>query len=399
MFSPLLWADLSEFYSNYSSFSENSQFFDPNTGQSSFTSLLIPFGGRYEGMGTAFTAVASDIGFLESNPAGSSRLLFNQLALMHNDWIADSNIEAAAYTFRKGKIGFGFGGKFLYVPFTAYNEWGDRNASAYYSETTAYANISYNFFKTYDYSGLSAGINLKSSYRSIPTAIASGQSGIAFMADLGLLTDFNFLKPYSSRETNFSVGASVKNIGISSDGENLPSLASFGLAYSFFRPLLLSFDYNIPFSLSLPAERWEKPYLAAGADLSVSENFSMQTGFTHRGSNPRFSLGGAVDINSLIIVANYTLDLTTQLTNLDRFSLQASMDLGDGGRAERAEKVDRYFIAGLEAYAKGDLERANEYWKAVLELDPDHRPSKEYLEISSRSLELLHEMRELNTVE
>jgi hypothetical protein len=392
-------ADLSEFYSNYSGFSDLGLFIDPNTGRSSFTTLLIPFGGLYEGMGTAFTAVSTDIGFLEANPAGSSRLDLTQLSLMHNDWIADTNLESAAFSFRRDNLGFGFGGKFLYVPFTAYNEWGDRDAGAYYSETVLYANASYNMFRSYDFSGLSVGATLKGAYRSVPSSIAPDQSAFAALMDIGLLTRFNFLKPYPSRDKNFSLGAAVRNVGIASLDDNLPSNASLGFAYSPLRPLLISFDYTLPFSLSLPQEEWERPYFAAGASMAFTELFSMHTGFTHRGANPRFSLGGKVDFEEMTLVANYTLDLTTQLSSLDRFSLQASMALGDDGRKQIAMRIDDYYIAGLEAYALGDLQRAVQYWEAVIQLDPDHRPARENMELANRSIELLEEMRRLNTVE
>lgn len=395
----ILFADLSEFYSGYSSFADSGFITDPNTGQSAFTTLLIPFGGLYEGMGTAFTAVASDVGFLEANPAGSSRIDVTQLSLMHNDWIADTNIESAAFTSRKDNFGFGFGGKFLYVPFTAYNDWGDRAGSGYYSETVLYANASYNAFRSYDFSGLSVGATLKGAYRNVPESIASGQSAFAGMIDLGALTRFNFLKPYPSRDKNFSLGLAVRNIGFASLDDNLPSNASLGFAYSPLRPLLVSFDYTFPFSLTLPAEQWEHPYFATGAKVAVTDNFAMQTGFTHRGSNPRFTLGGSVDLNDLTIIANYTLDLTTQLSSLDRFSLQATMALGDDGRQMTAQRIDEYYIAGLEAYAQGDFERAIQYWEAVLDLDPTYRPAHENLDLAQRSLDLLHNMRKLNTVE
>lgn len=399
LFTTPLMAELADFYHDFSVFGDDALFYDPNTGRTGFTTLLIPFGGKYEGMGTAYTAAAGDIGFLEANPAGSGRLLYTQFALMHNDWIADTNIESAAFTFRKDKFAFGFGGKFLYLPFTAYNDWGDRESSGYYSEAVTYANISYTFLRSYGFEGISAGATLKGAFRTVPQSIAAGQSGVAGLLDLGVMTSFSFLKPYASREDNFFLGGAVRNLGLSGSGDHVPTNASVGLAWSPLRPLLLSFDYTLPFSLTIPSDQWEKSYLAMGADITFTDAFSLQTGFTHRGANPRFSLGGAVDINDLLIVANYTLDMTTQLSSADRFSLQATMNLGDDGRIERARRIDEYFIAGLESYANGDLERAIEYWQAVLEIEPTHRPAEEYLRVASKSSDLLEEMRNLNKVE
>ena len=85
-------------------------FSDPNTGLTLFPTLLIPAGGLYEGMGTAFTAVSSDSGFLDSNPAGSAMLTYSELSLLHHNWIADSNIEGVIYALRINDLGLGFGG-------------------------------------------------------------------------------------------------------------------------------------------------------------------------------------------------------------------------------------------------------------------------------------------------
>ena len=47
---------------------------DKNEGTTTFRSLLIPGGGRSEAMGSAFSALANDISFFESNPAGSATM-------------------------------------------------------------------------------------------------------------------------------------------------------------------------------------------------------------------------------------------------------------------------------------------------------------------------------------
>ena len=126
-----LFADFSDFY--YKLNSALSGFADPNTGLTAFPTLLIPMGGKYEGMGTAYTAVAMDSGYLEANPSASSSLEATELAFYHHSWIADSNLEGLVYTVRFDDLGIGVGGKFLYVPFTEYNEWGERANRGYIS--------------------------------------------------------------------------------------------------------------------------------------------------------------------------------------------------------------------------------------------------------------------------
>ena len=78
---------------------------DSNEGDTTFRSLLIPFGGRTESLGNAFTGLCDDISFLRYNPAGSCIQTNTQFALFHNSWIADSNMETLAYTIRINHLG------------------------------------------------------------------------------------------------------------------------------------------------------------------------------------------------------------------------------------------------------------------------------------------------------
>ncbi len=325
-------ADLANFYGGFSSLGTDTFISDKNTGLTIFPTLLIPSGGLYEGMGTAFTAVASDASYIEANPAGSATLQYTELALNHNNWIADSNMEGVIYTTRFNNLGIGIGGKFLYVPFIGYNRWGEELSSSYYTETIATINVSYNFFSSYYFSGLSLGANLKAAYRNVPAVISPDQSIFTLMTDIGFLTRFNLAKFYASRDRNFSLGGVVKNIGINALGEPLPSVATAGIAYSPIRPLIISMDFNYPFSFTTPADQWEKWNIASGMNLVMTDFFSIHSGFSYRGSNPRFTIGSEVTLQKISITANYTLDMTTQLTSMDKFTIQMSINMGDKGR-------------------------------------------------------------------
>src|SRR5690606_14261813 len=105
-----------------------------NTGLTTFPLLNIPAGGRREALGTAFTALSDDSTYLESNPGAGAMLEFTELSIFHNNLIADVNLESLFFTIRERNLGFGAGGKFLYVPFTAYGSRGEQQASAMYSE-------------------------------------------------------------------------------------------------------------------------------------------------------------------------------------------------------------------------------------------------------------------------
>jgi hypothetical protein len=391
--------ELADFYQSYSSLGDSPLFKDPNTGRTIFPTLLVPLGGKYESMGTAFTAIADDSGYIEANPAGSAILDKTELSFHHNNWIADSSLEGVVYTMRMDELGIGFGGKFLYLPFTAFDEFGDRQSRGYVSESIATANIAYNFLSSYYFYGIAVGTNVKFAYRNIPSAIYPDQSIFTAMADVGALTRVNFLKPYASRERNLSLGLTVKNLGPPSEGEPLPSVATGGIAYSPLRPVTIALDVNYPFAFGLPQDEWERLYLATGVDVQFTDFFSIQSGFTHRGSNPRISLGSAIDLNDMRINLNYTLDMTTQLSSADRFSIEANLKLGDRGRGAAKNRLEEYYIAGLDAYAEGNLQRAIKFWDAALEIDPNFQPAQENKEIAERALNLQQNMQEMNRVE
>jgi hypothetical protein len=196
---------------------------DDNSGLTLFPSLFIPLGGKNEGMGTAFTAVANDISFIESNPAGSSLLPKTELAFLHHSWIMDSNIEGVTYVTRLDNLGLAAAGKFLYVPFNEKDGWGQAGGKGYYIEAIVTANLSYNLFKSYYFDGLALGINVKGAYMGIPESIYPDQSYITAMVDVGILTRFNLFKFYNANDKNFSIGATFKNFSPIPSDDPLPT--------------------------------------------------------------------------------------------------------------------------------------------------------------------------------
>ncbi len=367
-----------------------------NTGLTVFPTLEIPMGGEYEALGSAYTAVARDVTFLEANPAASSDLVYTELAVFHNNLIADTNMESVAYTTRLENFGTGVGIKYLHVPFTEYDDFGIQQATARYSEAIAAFNVSYNFFNSFYYNGVSAGANLKVAYRDIPDIIVSDQSAAGIMGDFGLLTRFDFLKFYPSRTRNFAVGTVLRNLGPNVLDEPLPTTWSSGIAYSPLRPLIFSADVNVPVMLlsDLPA-----PPIgyAVGTAATVTDFFSIRGGYQLKGGNPRISLGGTIRIQDMTVTVNYTLDMTTQLTAFDRFSLQAGFSLGDRGRGDRQDNVRTLYLDALEAFALGDLELTVELTDRALEIDKTFQPAAETRQMATRMLELQEQMERIRT--
>ncbi len=366
---------------------------DPNAGSTLFTSLLSPLGGRLEGMGTAASAVSVDAGFIEANPAVTSVLKDTELSFSHHGWIDDSSIEGVVYAVRFGDLGFGASGKFLYLPFTAYNAWGDRVGRGTISEGVATLNVSYNFFSSYEFPGLAAGASLKGAMRSVPASLATGQSLFGMMADIGMQTSFGLLRiPGVSPMHNFSVGLVLRNLGLASplggtalngDEERLPLTFSAGIAFSPLGAWTLSADVNVPVGTNAPM-----PEIAAGTNVAVTDFLSMQAGVLLRSGNPKITLGTNLDLPLVSLAVNYNLDLSARLTAPgDLFSAQARFNLGDRGRGALAARVEQLYASGLSEYIAGNYSKAIDLWKQVLQLDTDYTPARQYLVILQEALD------------
>jgi tetratricopeptide (TPR) repeat protein len=387
---------------------------DENAGLTAFPVLNIPIGGRAEGMAGAFSAVSDDVSFIEYNPAGSSMLGISEMALFHNNWIADTKVEGAVFASRLNNLGFGAGTKWLYTPFTEYNIYGDRVSKGYYAEGIAVLNVSYNFLSGYYFSGLSVGANLKGAFRFVPdytdaddlgnntgslvSGSGSSQSSAMVMGDVGLLTRFDFLKPYSSRERNMSAALVLRNFGPPAMGDPLPSVVVVALSYKPLRPILFSFDFSVPLNFE-NIELSEKPYWAAGFSASVTSFLSMRMGLMGKAGSVRVTVGSAVELEKLSLDVNYSMDLLTQVQPLNRVSLGVRFNLGDSGRKERVDQVDQLYLAGLDAYSRGNYPEALQYWESALELDPKFEPAREGLAIISHTQSVQQRIEDMQTLD
>jgi len=393
-----LWADDSQdSYGNIAEYLNGIYGIDDNAGLTAFPVLNIPMGGRAEGMATAFSAISDDVSFIEYNPAGSSMLERSELAFFHNNWIADTKLEGVAYATRFGNLGVGAGAKWLYLPFTEYNIYGERVSNGYYSEGMAILNASYNFLSGYYFSGVSLGMSLKGAFRIMPDytgdddiiAVGSGldQSAVMGMVDFGALTRFNLLKFYTARENNAAVALVIKNLGPPALDEPMPTVATAAFSYKPFRPLTLAFDFNLPLNMT-DISLSEKPNMAFGLAVDVTSFLSMRSGILFKAGSSRLCIGSAINMDKIALEVNYTLDLLTQLQPLNRVSLGVRIDLGDGGRRNESAKIEELYLLGLEAYSRGNYSDARICWDEALKQDPKFEPAKEGLKMLNEREEL-----------
>ena len=359
-----------------------------NAGLTAFPTLTIPAGGEYVSMASAYTAVARDVGYLDANPAAGSWLRETMLTFSHNNIIADAALENLAFTHRFDDLGIGAALRLLHVPFTQYDQSGAQVDSFRYLETVGILNVSYNLFRSYYFHGLSVGANLKLAYRDIPDTIVANQSAFSVIGDIGLLTGFNVLKPFSSSSPNLTFGATLRNVGIPALGEPLPSEVLFGIGYAPLRQLLLSFDIGIPLVLFVDAPP-TPVHFAAGVRSDITDFLSIQAGFGVRNANPRIAMGVTVRLPSLDFHADYTLDATTQFTTVDRFSLQTTLKLGDAGRAARQAIVVGYYLDAAEAFARADYRLAVDLAQQALALNERFNPARELRDLAQQLLDSL----------
>lgn len=382
-------------------------------GLTSYRSLLIPPGGRPESLGNAYTGLCNDVAFLNFNAGASAIQKETQLSFFHNAWIADSKIETISYTTRYGHLGLGGLISCFYVPFTEYNISGERVATGYYTETTAAVNASYNFIAGYDFKGFALGATFKTCFRGVPdytdnntNAIIKnsglGQSGIAFMGDLGLVLQFNFLKYFASRDPNVKIGIVAQNLGVGFTGlgtdgglridDPLPSYIAAGMSVKFFPFLTITGDIKQPINL-LDISNYTLFSLSLGADFSFTDNLSLLVGLEIKGGNPKLSAGGEFEINKTRMNVNYTLDLTTSSAPVNRVSFSAQIKLGDRGRAELQQKIDVLYSQGLVYYYSSEWEKAIETWQKILELDKRYDPAILGIASAQSQIEMIEKVR------
>ena len=397
--------DLTDVYNTLGSSFYN--MIDKNEGMTSFQSLNIPCGGREESLGSAFTGLADDICFFDYNPAASCLLKKGEVALFHNSWIADSNMETLAWADRFGDLGLGAKLKCFYTPFTEYNFFGDRVAGNYYSETTACVNASYNFFHGYYFKGLVPDYT-NNETNAVIEGSGLAQSALGLMADIGVMTTFDCFKSFDSRDANLRVGVSAVNLGASLKGfgsqgsfgldDPLPSALCAGASYRLFKFLAFTADFRQPINFQdfSKSGLWSA---GIGIDWTVTSYLEFMAGFRLKGGNPRFSLGSEFKIKKFIFDVNYTFDLTSSLNPVNHFSLSARVALGDRGRKIKQENCDKYYTMGLDEYAKGNYDEAVKWWTEALKEDKSFTPAKKWIETVRGSQRLYNRVLDIQSLD
>ncbi len=384
-------------------------FSQENEGESAFRSLLIPSGGRFAGLGYAFTALSNDASFFDANPAGSAIMDNTEIICFHNNWIADAKLETVNYSQRKKDLGWGASLRTFYIPFTEYGPNGEKKSSGFYTESFLVGNVSYNFLAGYDFKGIALGANFKLGLMTFPPfegQDSSGsssadhknnakmQTGFTAVVDLGIIIRANLWKKFYSDEPNFSFGLAFKNFGPPIKGNSPPAYISLGIAY---RPAeIFLFTLDLKENINLTNIKGSgKPYGSLGMMFKITKYFNLLSGVGIRGGNPHFNIGGEVNLKNIHINANYSLDLANQSTALNKISISAKISLGDDGRKERKDKVKSMYIEGLKAYTEKNYTDAIEIWEELLKINPRFDPAIEGIKIAGKQKEMQDELKKI----
>ncbi|MCL2834987.1 MAG: tetratricopeptide repeat protein, partial [Treponema sp.] len=143
----------------------------------------------------------------------------------------------------------------------------------------------------------------------------------------------------------------------------------------------------------------EKPYWALGFSAAVTNFLSMRMGIMGKSGSARVTIGSAIDLNKISLDINYSLDLMTQIQPLNRVSLGVRFNLGDGGRAATAAKVDELYLLGLDAYGRGDNAGALSCWQEALRLNPKFQPAREGINVIAQAMNIQQRIKDMQTLD
>lgn len=192
--------------------------------------LDLGVGGRPEGMGGAYTAVADDANSVAINPAGMTHVKGREVTVMHNEYMLDMDHEYIAYVSNAGRRAWG--GSLVYLDFGAVQGYDAANNFIGTFRPKSYAlTVAYSRRPNEAWSW---GVGLKYIKEKIADA-----KGDAFAIDGGLI--------YSPPGTGWRVGLALQNLGTKIDvGQNadpLPLTLRLGGSYRMSEyPLLITSD-------------------------------------------------------------------------------------------------------------------------------------------------------------
>jgi hypothetical protein len=318
-----------------------------NPGTTAAPVLQLPLGARACGMGTAYTALASDVSAMYYNPAGLSTLNHDEISFTYFKGLEDQHIEHVAAAFpvpAAGLIGNGFATLGAGLLFS-------QNGSIEVNRTrpdgsfldTRNLNAGGDMVATLSFAERAMETTWQEGRRSVPVShfvglnakfirstLAQSYSATAYAGDFGYLA--------KAEDLGFSAGLSLLNFGsrmtFVQEGDPLPLTARAGIGY------LLSLDaFEIPPSQAIQfaadgdySIREESWHANLGAEYSAMKTFSVRLGYQFRRDIAGLCVG--FGLSWMDASLDYAWSLTDFLGDLHRVGLTYKF-----GRVEPRERL------------------------------------------------------------
>lgn len=241
--------------------------------------LNLPYHPRALAMGEAYVAAADDLGALDFNPAGLTRLYAGMLRLQHREWNQQIRAEELAFGFPAGPMGFG--GSFAYGYY-------EKGGVANVVDSTG---AKVGSFTPYNLLGrLAAAFSIKKNLAfgvqwKYTEEVFNLRSSDPALGDRKLRTKgymFDWGLQGGAPSIGLMFGFSWSNLGPGYAGANLPEIIRLGGSY---RPKATVFKDN-PMTLSAQFE-WplaRPPSARLGFEWTLARALSFRAGYVY----PRF---------------------------------------------------------------------------------------------------------------
>lgn len=324
-----------------------------NAGASAGDVLQIPMGSRATGMGSAFTAVASDVSALYYNPAGLSRLISHEVAATFSLGLADNNINHFAYAGPveySGLAGSGFasvGTSLLFsrkgtIEINRTNSDGsflsteNRSAGSDFVATVAYAER----IGTLSMDSLGVGGHEMNNFAGIGAKLIHSSLIQQYRAT-GYAVDFGFLSALPS--LGLTAGFAAQNLGSKmkflSQGDPLPATFRYGVAYEWSRSSPHRFTLAADGDYLIFDKLW---HAYGGAEYWWKKTYAVRMGYEFNRAKLGVTFGfGLKWKERYLIDYSWASESQAKFDNTHRFTLSYRF----GGVAQGARgKVRRPFI-------------------------------------------------------
>jgi len=343
------------------------------TGEAGPPMLTLNYGSRALSLGGAYSGVANDVYYMDSNPAGGDPRKVFKVSLIHQEWIEDVNYEAVRLSYGiNDQFFFGLGFTYLYLPFTYYDYYGYSDGNSYtISQGLGMVNVGYKL-KNYDFA---FGANIKLFFNNVPEALYAGQNYLLFAGDIGVISRTHILKTFIGPEPSLTVGCTLKNIGYSKVMAKLPTEVHFGMSYRLFRCLLLTGEAVFPF--------YEPIFGSVGAEFDIKKTLFIQGG-VQIAENPMFAVGLGYRRKDVNVNVSYTPSLAFR----NMMSVSIEFTFGDTKEDQRVREIEALLVNALESFNDGNFKQALGYIEKVFELDSKNRRAKQLKKTTMKELEL-----------